>query len=47
MKNLKIWGIVTMVAGMALNIASGIVADKKLDEKIQTEVRKAIKPKDE
>lgn len=47
MKNLKLWGIVINVAGVAISIASGIIADKKLDEKIQTEVQKAIKPKDE
>jgi len=47
MKNLKLWGIVTTVAGVAISIASGIISDKKLDEKIQTEVQKAIKPKDE
>lgn len=47
MKNLKLWGIVTTVAGVALSIASGVIADKKLDEKIQEQVQKAIKPKDE
>lgn len=47
MKNLKLWGIVTTVAGVALSIASGVIADKKLDEKIQEEVRKAVTPKDE
>lgn len=41
-KTLKTLGLVVSIAGAALNIASGMIEDKKMSERIAKEVSKQL-----